>query len=141
METALFCKVNFLGIGTGLLSRQQFQPTTEHSASLSNTETPYGSPPSHTTSTYSGNDYLSCSTGAPLYLHPSYGATPMERFNRGLQSPPQSLALHGSLRSLHTYIAEYTPKTAFVVSQRNISRLGAVQWIPLYLAGQLHRRS
>lgn len=49
--------------------------------------------------------------------------------------------LQGSLRSLHAYIAEYTPKTAFVASQRNISRLGAVQWIPLYLAGQLHRRS
>ena len=77
-----------LGIGTGLLPRQQSETTTEHSASLLNTEPPYGSPPSHTTPTYSGNDYLSCSTGAPLYLHPSYGATPVERFNRGLQPPP-----------------------------------------------------
>ena len=77
-----------VAVGTGLLSKQQSEPTTEHSASLLNTEPPYGSPPSHTTPTYSGNDHLSCSTGAPLYLHPSYGATPVERFNRGLQPPP-----------------------------------------------------
>ena len=67
------------GIGAGLLSRQQSQPTTEHSASLLNTETPYGPLPSHTTPTYSGNDYLSCSTGAPLYLHPSCGGNDVAR--------------------------------------------------------------
>ncbi len=50
--------LNLMAVSTGLLSRQQSQPTTEHSASLPNTETPYGSPPSHTTPTYSGNDYL-----------------------------------------------------------------------------------
>ena len=59
------------------------------SASLLITETLYGSPPKHTTSTYGGNNHPSCSTGAPLYLHsyylhPSYGATIMERFNRGI---------------------------------------------------------
>ena len=77
-----------LGIGTGLLPRQQSETTTEHSASLLNTEPPYGSPPSHTTPTYGGNDHLSCSAGAPIYLHPSDGATTMERFNCGIQPPP-----------------------------------------------------
>jgi predicted AAA+ superfamily ATPase len=48
--------------------------------------------------------------------------------------------LQGSLRSLHAYIAEFSPATAFVASQRNVARLGAIQWIPLYLAGQLSRK-
>jgi uncharacterized protein len=45
--------------------------------------------------------------------------------------------LQGSLRSLHAYIAEYSPACAFVASQRNVSRLDTIQWIPLYLAGQI----
>jgi predicted AAA+ superfamily ATPase len=45
--------------------------------------------------------------------------------------------MQGSLKSLHNYIAEYSPQQAFVLSQRNIEQLGAIHWIPLYLAGQI----
>lgn len=45
--------------------------------------------------------------------------------------------LQGSLRSLHAYVTTYSPKYAFVASQRNTARVDALQWIPLYLAGQL----
>ena len=45
--------------------------------------------------------------------------------------------LQGSLKSLHTYIAETQPAEAFVASQRTLARLGPIQWLPLYLAGQV----
>jgi len=45
--------------------------------------------------------------------------------------------LQGSLRSLHTYISTHSPSHAFVASQRNRACVDTLQWIPLYLAGQL----
>ena len=43
----------------------------------------------------------------------------------------------GRLRSLQQYIKEFNPAVAFVLSQRNIERVGNILFLPLYLAGRL----
>ena len=48
--------------------------------------------------------------------------------------------LKGSLAGLHSYIKEFQPKRAFVVSQRNSEQLNNISWIPLYLVAALARQ-
>ncbi len=49
--------------------------------------------------------------------------------------------LKGSLAGLHSYIREFQPMRAFVVSQRNSEQLNNISWIPLYLVAALARQA